>query len=326
METSENILYRTYTAVRDSISKVVVGKQDIIDKLLVAVFCRGHVLLEDVPGTGKTLLIKSLAASLDCTAKRIQFTPDLLPSDLTGINYYNMKKSEFEFSPGPVFSNIVLADEINRATPKTQSGLLECMEERQATIDGVTHRLAEPFIVVATQNPVENAGVYPLPEAELDRFLFKTSMNYPTHEECVSILDRFDGADPLSELKPAVGREDIIASQQQLDRVYVHRDLKDYIASLCERTRAVRQCSARCKSPGRAEPASRIQGLRCNRRQSVCSSPTTSSARRRRCLPTALCCQAPQESSAALRRASSPIFSDRVPVPTERGLGYWQAK
>lgn len=128
METSENILYRTYTAVRDNISKVVVGKQDIIDKLLVAVFCRGHVLLEDVPGTGKTLLIKSLAASLDCTAKRIQFTPDLLPSDLTGINYYNMKKSEFEFSPGPVFSNIVLADEINRATPKTQSGLLECME------------------------------------------------------------------------------------------------------------------------------------------------------------------------------------------------------
>ena len=163
METSETTLFKTYTAVRDNISKVVVGKQDIIDMIIVAVFCRGHVLLEDVPGTGKTLLIKSLAASLDCTAKRIQFTPDLLPSDLTGINYFNMKKSEFEFSPGPVFSNILLADEINRATPKTQSGLLECMEERQATIDGVTHSLAEPFIVVATQNPVETAGVYPLP-------------------------------------------------------------------------------------------------------------------------------------------------------------------
>ena len=154
---------------------------------------------------------------------------------------------------------------------KTQSGLLECMEERQATIDGVTHRLAEPFIVVATQNPVENAGVYPLPEAELDRFLFKTSMNYPTHEECVSILDRFDGADPLSELKPAVGREDIIASQQQLDRVYVHRDLKDYIASLCERTREYDNVLLGVSPRGAQSLLRASKGLRCNRRQSVCS-------------------------------------------------------
>ena len=185
------------------------------------------MLLEDVPGTGKTMLIKSLAASIDCSSKRIQFTPDLLPSDITGINYFNIKKSEFEFVPGPVFSNILLADEINRATPKTQSGLLECMEEHQTSIDGKTYRLDEPFMVVATQNPVENAGVYPLPEAQLDRFLVKASMNYPSHEEGIGIKERFDASNPIPDLKPAGSKEDVISAQAELNSISIHPDLID---------------------------------------------------------------------------------------------------
>ena len=183
------------------------------------------------------MLVKSLAASIDCEAKRIQFTPDLLPSDITGINYFNMKTSEFEFVPGPVFANIVLADEINRATPKTQSGLLECMEENQATIDGVTYNLARPFMVVATQNPIESMGVFPLPEAQLDRFLIKTSMQYPSHDEGVDILERFNSENPLVELDSVATKEDIIMCQEEVNKVYVHRDLMDYIVRICEATR-----------------------------------------------------------------------------------------
>lgn len=170
-----NIEFNTsvYSRIKENIGKVIVGKGETVDMICVALLCGGHVLLEDVPGTGKTMLIKSLAASVGCDFKRIQFTPDLLPSDITGINFFNMKSSEFEFVPGPVFTNILLADEINRATPKTQSGLLECMEERQATIDGKTYRLSDPFMVIATQNPVETLGTFPLPEAQLDRFLMK---------------------------------------------------------------------------------------------------------------------------------------------------------
>ncbi len=325
METSETTLFKTYTAVRDNISKVVVGKQDIIDMIIVAVFCRGHVLLEDVPGTGKTLLIKSLAASLDCTAKRIQFTPDLLPSDLTGINYFNMKESEFEFSPGPVFSNILLADEINRATPKTQSGLLECMEERQATIDGVTHSLAEPFIVVATQNPVETAGVYPLPEAELDRFLFKTSMNYPSHEESVAILERFDGADPLAVLRPAVSREDIIAAQHELDRIFVHHDIKDYIASLCERTREYDNVLLGVSPRGAQSLLRASKGFAAIDGRAYVQPDDV----KRAAIPV-LAHRLMLSSTARIKHgAAESIISDildRTPVPTERGLGYWQAK
>ena len=205
--------------------------------LLVSMLCGGHVLLEDVPGTGKTMLIKSLAASVGCSFKRIQFTPDLLPSDITGINFFNMKKSEFEFVPGPIFANIVLADEINRATPKTQSGLLECMEEGQTTIDGKTYRLAAPFMVIATQNPVENMGTFPLPEAQLDRFLMKGSMEYPNHIEGVNILERFDKSSPLETLSPVVTEQELCRAIEELPKVYVCRELMSYITNIVERTR-----------------------------------------------------------------------------------------
>ena len=226
-----------YTKIKENIGKVIVGKSDTIDMLIVSMLCGGHVLLEDVPGTGKTVLIKSLAASVSCEYKRIQFTPDLLPSDITGVNFFNMKKSEFEFVPGPIFANIVLADEINRATPKTQSGLLECMEEIQATIDGKTFKLAQPFMVIATQNPVENMGTFPLPEAQLDRFLMKGKMEYPNHQEGVDILARFDKNSPLDTLQPVVTAEELVAAIRELPNVYICRELMSYITSIIERTR-----------------------------------------------------------------------------------------
>lgn len=232
-----NTIYPLYQKIKGNIQKVIVGKSSTIDLLLIALFCKGHVLVEDVPGTGKTMLVKSLAASIDCTSKRIQFTPDLLPSDITGINFFNMKTSEFEFVEGPVFSNLLIADEINRATPKTQSGLLECMEEKQATIDGKTYKLASPFMVVATQNPVENMGVFPLPEAQLDRFIVKMSMEYPSHEEGVGILERFCVSSPLADLKPVATAAEVNEAQETLAKIFVHKDIMSYIVSIAEATR-----------------------------------------------------------------------------------------
>lgn len=223
--------------VKDNVSKVIVGKGEVIDQLLIALIASGNVLLEDVPGMGKTMLAKSMALSLNCTFKRIQFTPDLLPSDLTGINYYNQKSGEFEFRPGPIFTNILLADEINRATPRTQSSLLECMEERQVTVDGDTRKLNSPFMVIATQNPVETQGTFPLPEAQLDRFLLKVKMGYPTTAEGVEILRRFKEANPLVDIQPVVDKEDIVAAQKSYSKVYVSDDMLEYIVKIAERTR-----------------------------------------------------------------------------------------
>ncbi|MDB5084914.1 MAG: ATPase associated with various cellular 3 [Bacilli bacterium] len=223
--------------VRQAVQQVIVGKQSVIDLLLVGLISSGHLLLEDVPGTGKTLLAKALAKSLDCEFKRIQFTPDLLPSDLTGINFFNQKLSEFQFRPGPIFTNILLADEINRATPRTQSSLLECMEERQVTIDGQTHRLDRPFLVIATQNPVENQGTFPLPEAQLDRFMLKVRMGYPTTAEGIEILKRFKTSDPLETVFSVATVSDIIQMQSIYSNVYVSDDLFEYILAIAEKTR-----------------------------------------------------------------------------------------
>jgi MoxR-like ATPase len=223
--------------IKNNINKVIVGKDHVIDLLLISLISSGHVLLEDVPGTGKTMLAKSLAKSLDCSFKRVQFTPDLLPSDLSGINFYNQKAGEFEFRPGPIFTNILLGDEINRATPRTQSSLLECMEERQVTVDGDTKILEQPFMVIATQNPVETQGTFPLPEAQLDRFLIKINMGYPSTGEGVQILKRFKEENPLEDIEPVASKEEIIEAQKNYSKVYVRDDMMEYIVKIVEMTR-----------------------------------------------------------------------------------------
>ena len=230
---NENILKKA----GDNIEKVIVGKRKVIDLILTALVEGGHVLLEDVPGTGKTKLAKALAKSVDCRFSRVQFTPDLLPSDVTGLNYYDQKKGEFVFREGPAFTNILLGDEINRAAPRTQSSLLECMEEGQITTDGVTRKLEEPFFVIATQNPIENAGTFPLPEAQMDRFLMRLSLGLPTKEEGVAILERSDKADPLLELEPVCSSEELKKAQKEFREVSVHPELQEYLLELVRATR-----------------------------------------------------------------------------------------
>lgn len=223
--------------VKNNIKKVIIGKEEIIDLILTALVSSGHVLLEDVPGVGKTTIAKALSKSINCDFKRVQFTPDLLPADLTGISIYNQKITEFEFRKGPVFTNILLADEINRATPRTQSSLLECMEERQVTVDGITYALDKPFFVIATQNPIENYGTFPLPEAQIDRFLMKIKIGYPKRAEEQRIIDIFNKSNPLENISPVCDREAIEKMQNNYTDVHVDVDVSNYILDIIEKTR-----------------------------------------------------------------------------------------
>jgi MoxR-like ATPase len=225
-------------AIRENVEKIIIGKSNEVNLVLTALLANGHVLLDDVPGTGKTQLAKALAKSLRCDYNRVQFTPDLLPSDLTGINFYSPATGQFAFRKGSLFTHILLGDEINRATPRTQSGLLESMEERQITVDGETYPLEQPYFVIATQNPVESQGTFPLPEAQLDRFLMRLSIGYPQTSETADIVQRYIKADPLKEIGPVCERLDIIAMQALVREVYLHPDIGLYIVKLAELTRS----------------------------------------------------------------------------------------
>ena len=221
----------------DNVSKVIVGKQPVIERALAAVIAQGHILIEDVPGVGKTMLAKSISSSIGCSFKRIQFTPDLLPSDIVGVSIYNQSTGEFQFRPGPVMAQIVLVDEINRATPKTQSALLEAMEELQVSVDGVTRPLEQPFIVMATQNPIEYEGTFPLPEAQLDRFLMRISLGYPSFTDELSVIEQQEKTHPIDELEAVASPEDVIKLQKAAQNIYVDTAVREYIVGLIEATR-----------------------------------------------------------------------------------------
>ena len=237
----------THTAVAqrivDNVSQVIVGKRTVIEHAVAALIAQGHILIEDVPGTGKTMLAKSLSISIGCNFKRIQFTPDLLPSDVAGVSVFNQSSGEFQFRPGPIMAEVVLADEINRATPKTQSALLEAMEELQVTVDGETHPLQHPFVVLATQNPIEYEGTFPLPEAQLDRFLMRISLGYPEFEEELAIIEQQEHAHPIDALEAVATPADVIALQEAAKQVYVDRVVREYIVNLTEATREHRDVS-----------------------------------------------------------------------------------
>jgi MoxR-like ATPase len=227
----------TANKIRENVGQVIVGKSQVVDLALVALLCEGHILFEDVPGIGKTTMAKALARSLGCSFRRIQFTPDLLPSDVTGLSVYNQKTQEFEYRPGPLMAQIVLADEINRATPRTQSALLEAMQERQITVDGATKLLPRPFLVLATQNPIELEGTFPLPEAQIDRFCMKLALGYPSEEEEGAILLRFERDEPLDALQAVVGADAIVGMQRAVRAVRVEASVRAYIVSIVRATR-----------------------------------------------------------------------------------------
>lgn len=223
--------------IKENVNKIIIGKSQVIDLILTSILAGGHVLLEDTPGTGKTVLAKSIAKSINSNFKRIQFTPDLLPSDITGLNIFNQKENQFTFIKGPIFTNILLADEINRATPRTQSSLLESMEEKQITTDGTTRYLEKPFLVIATQNPIETAGTFPLPEAQLDRFMMQLNMGYPTENEELEIINRFISDNPLEKVNAVCNKEDIIEMQNLISTVFVHNSIRNYIVNIVQATR-----------------------------------------------------------------------------------------
>jgi MoxR-like ATPase len=227
----------TIEKILANIEKVMIGKRNVAELSLVALLAEGHVLLEDVPGVGKTMMVRALAKSVNANFRRIQFTPDLLPSDVTGVSIYNPKEMEFQFRPGPLMGNIILADEINRTSPKTQSALLEGMEEASVTIDGVTHKLKKPFFVMATQNPIEYEGTYPLPEAQLDRFLLKMKMGYPEIDEEMEVLNRAQKVPPIEDLYPVVDLEGLLSLQREIKDVFVDDTIKRYIVDIVSRTR-----------------------------------------------------------------------------------------
>ncbi len=230
----------------DNVKKVILGKDEAIRLGVIALMCQGHVLIEDVPGVGKTMLAKCLARSTGCSFSRIQFTPDLLPSDITGVSIFNQKTSEFQFRAGPIIAQVVLADEINRATPKTQSALLEAMEERQVTVEGVTHPLPGPFMVMATQNPIEYEGTFPLPEAQLDRFLLRIRLGYPTFDQEIAIMDSQQLHHPFEDLASVVGPREVLALQEETRKIYVDPLVKQYIATLVEGSRKHRDVALGC--------------------------------------------------------------------------------
>ncbi len=227
--------------VSENVEKVILGKPGVVELVIVALVARGHVLIEDVPGVGKTTLAKAISQSIGCTFKRVQFTPDILPSDVTGVSIFNQKTLEFEFRPGPIMAQIVLADEINRATPKTQSSLLEAMEEQQVTVDGVTYNLPDPFLVMATQNPIEYEGTYPLPESQLDRFFMRIIMGYTSRADELEIIESHLHRQPIEELEQVIGIEDLLQIQEEIKDIYVDAVLREYIVDLVRATRDHRE-------------------------------------------------------------------------------------
>lgn len=220
-----------------NIHAVIVGKTEVVKQIFICLLCQGHMLLEDVPGMGKTMLVRTLARSLGCSFKRIQFTPDLLPSDILGVSVFNQKTHEFEFKPGPIMAQIILADEINRTSPRTQASLLECMEEDQITVDGITYKLPRPFMILATQNPIEYEGTFPLPEAQMDRFLMKAHLGYPSYDEELEILDRLEERHPISDIRQVFDLKDLQMLQEKVAGIHLETSLKDYIVKLVQATR-----------------------------------------------------------------------------------------
>lgn len=223
--------------VMSNVEQVIIGKHDVVELTLLALLCQGHLLIEDVPGTGKTILARAVARSIGCSFRRIQFTPDMLPSDVTGVSVFNQKTTEFEFRPGPVFAQIVLADEINRATPKTQSALLEAMDERQVTVDGYTYMMEQPFMVLATQNPIEYEGTFPLPEAQLDRFMLRINMGYPDKASEIAILGAQQFTHPIATLDQVISQDELLEAQEAVKQIYADDSIKEYIVNLSIATR-----------------------------------------------------------------------------------------